>query len=120
MACSITRAGLDNLPALAEINRAAYHRETIAQFAFKHSPDEENMFEFFKARLAERFSHTESQVFKAADADTGCISGFICLTHEGARKGAHECWSPGASTGPDSYCQVDAANPIVLQPRKLW
>ncbi|KAJ4416988.1 hypothetical protein N0V82_006437 [Gnomoniopsis sp. IMI 355080] len=86
MASSITQARLDDLPALAEINRAAYYRETIAQFAFKDWPDKENMFEFFKARLAERFSHTNSQVFKATDTTTGAVSGFICLTLEGAGK----------------------------------
>lgn len=85
MACSINRAGPDDLPALAEINRSAYYRETIAQFAFKDWPDKNNMFEFFKARLTERFAHASTQVFKATDT-AGRVSGFICLTLEGAEK----------------------------------
>lgn len=86
MGLSIAQAGLEDLPALAEINRAAYYQETIAQFAFKNWPDKANMFDFFKARLAERFSHANSQIFKAIDTATGFISGFICLTLEGAGK----------------------------------
>lgn len=82
MAVTIAKASLDDLPALAEINRLAYCRETIAQFAFKDWPDDKNMFEFFKARLAERFDHPATQVFKAVDTATSTISGFICLTLE--------------------------------------
>jgi len=40
------------------------------------------MFDFFKARLAERFGHPDTQVFKAVDTATSTISGFVCLTLE--------------------------------------
>lgn len=79
---TIDKACPDDLPALAEINRLAYCRETIAQFAFRDWPDDKNMFEFFKARLAERFQHSGTQVFKAVDTVTSTISGFVCLTLE--------------------------------------
>ncbi|KUI64391.1 hypothetical protein VM1G_12078 [Cytospora mali] len=61
-------------------------RETIAQFAFKDWPDKDNMSDFFKARLTERFAHLNTQVFKATDTTTRCILGFICLTLEGAKE----------------------------------
>lgn len=82
MAVTITRAQRDDLPAMVEINRLAYCRETTAQFAFKDWPDETNMSGFFKARLSERFGHTDTQVFKAVDTATNMILGFVCLTLE--------------------------------------
>lgn len=82
MAITITAARRDDLPALAEINRLAYCRETTAQFAFKDWPDDKNMLEFFKARLAERFENSGTQVFKAIDTATNTILGFVCLTLE--------------------------------------
>lgn len=95
MTVVIARACLEDLPALAEINRLAYCRETVAQFAFKDWPDDKNMFEFFKARLSERFENAATQVFKAVDMGTNTISGFVCLSLEkgneagvGARKPA--------------------------------
>lgn len=78
----IIRASPDDLPALAEINRLAYCRETTAQFAFKNWPDDANMLEFFEARLAERLQNSGTQVFKAVDTATSNILGFVCLTLE--------------------------------------
>lgn len=75
MAITIIRARMDNLPALAEINRLAYCRETTAMFAFKDWPDDANMLEFLKARLAERFENSGTQVFKAVDTATSTIWG---------------------------------------------
>lgn len=40
------------------------------------------MLEFFKARLAERFENSGTQVFKAVDTTTSTILGFVCLTLE--------------------------------------
>lgn len=39
MTVTIARACPEDLPALAEINRLAYFRETVAQFAFKDWQD---------------------------------------------------------------------------------
>lgn len=82
MAVTIERACQDDLPALAEINRLSYCRETVAQFAFKDWPDDKNMFEFFEARVSERFEHPATQVFKAVEKATDKILGFVCLTLE--------------------------------------
>lgn len=100
MALTITTASSDDLPALAEINRLAYCRETIAQFAFKDWPDDKNMFQFFKARLAERFEHPDTQVFKAVDTATDTISGFVCLTHEKGKQAGNGSQEPSADITP--------------------
>lgn len=82
---SITNASLDDLPFLADINRSAYFRETIAQFAFRDWPEcKDDMLSFFKARLTERFAHSNTQIFKASESVSGTILGFICLSTEGS------------------------------------
>lgn len=81
---NISNASLDDLPVLADINRSAYFRETIAQLAFRDWPEcRDDMLSFFKARLAERFAHSNTQIFKATDSISGIILGFICLSTEG-------------------------------------
>lgn len=77
---TIDRAWRGNLPALAEINRLVYCRETIAQVAFR--PDDKNMFEFSRARLSERYQRSGTQVFKVLDTLTSTLAGFVCLTLE--------------------------------------
>lgn len=91
VAVSISSASTDDLPFLADINRSAYFRETIAQFAFKEWPECKNdMLSFFKARLTERFAHTDTQIFKATDSASGVIFGFVCLSTEGLEESAGE------------------------------
>ena len=53
METTIARAVLTDLPVLAEINRLAYLRETVAQFAFINWPDEAHMLNFFMTRVEE-------------------------------------------------------------------
>jgi hypothetical protein len=82
MAVTITRASVDDLQALAEINRLSYMRETTAVFAFKDWPDEKNMFNFFTARIKDRFDNADTQIFKAIDPRTEKILGFVCWTFQ--------------------------------------
>ncbi|KAG6364632.1 hypothetical protein INS49_006235 [Diaporthe citri] len=100
MAVTITTAHPDDLPALAEINRLAYCRETTAQFAFKDWPDDASMLEFFKARLAERFENSGTQVFKAVDPATSTILGFVCLTLEQDKEAGIESQEPALKITP--------------------
>ncbi|KAI9698314.1 MAG: hypothetical protein M1820_007476 [Bogoriella megaspora] len=91
MATTSTTSGLEvrlvpavkaDIPELTELNRLAYMYETIAQFAFLKWPEKEDMFNFFKARTAERFNHCKTQVFKAVQAINGKTIGFPCWTLE--------------------------------------
>lgn len=100
MAVTITRARCDDLPALVEINRLAYCRETTAQFAFKDWPDETNMSEFFNARLAEHFEHSGTQVFKAVDTAINTILGFVCLTLEKGNEAGNRYQKPATEVTP--------------------
>lgn len=100
MAIAIIGARPDDLPALAEINRLAYCRETTAIFAFKDWPDEANMLEFFKARLAGRFENSGTQVFKAVDTATSTILGFVCLTLEKDKEAGIESQEPALTITP--------------------
>lgn len=100
MSVTIARTRSDDLPALVEINRLAYCRETTAQFAFKDWPDETNMSEFFKARLAERFEHPSTQVFKAVDTATNTILGFVCLTLEEGNEARNGSQKPAMEMTP--------------------
>ena len=81
MTIVIQRAEITDLPALAEINRLAYSRETISMFAFTNWPAETDMFNFFESRLEERFKSPGSQIFKAVSAE-GEILGFVCWSLE--------------------------------------
>ncbi len=76
---TLSPANVTDLPALAEINRDGYSRETVAMIAFKNWPDEVNMRNFFKLRIKERMETPNTQVFKAFTG-TGEIAGFVCLT----------------------------------------
>jgi hypothetical protein len=82
MEVTLTRASIDDLPRLAEINRLAYTPETIAQFAFINWPDEVNMRVFSTERVKQRLIHPDTQVFKAVDRATAEIVGFVCWTLE--------------------------------------
>ena len=82
MDVALVQASVDDLPALAEINRLAYTPETIAMFAFKNWPDEINMRNFFMARLKDRISGHDTEVFKAVNPVTNEIFGFVCWTLE--------------------------------------
>ncbi|KAH8901245.1 acyl-CoA N-acyltransferase [Thozetella sp. PMI_491] len=77
---TIRVATRDDLPALAKINAAAYARETIAMFAFKKWPDDENMTAFFASRIGDRLDQPESQVFAAVQPDSDKMYGFVCFT----------------------------------------
>lgn len=100
MTVTIAGARPGDLLALVEINRLAYCRETTAQFAFKDWPDETNMTEFFKARLAERFEHSGTQVFKAVDTATNTILGFVCLTLEKGNEAGNGSQRPATEMTP--------------------
>lgn len=100
MAITIERACADDLPALAEINRLAYCRETVAQFAFKNWPDDKNMYEFFKARVSERLEQPATQVFKAFDTGTSTILGFVCLTLERGNEAGVGAQKPATDITP--------------------
>jgi hypothetical protein len=95
-AVNITRADRDDLPGLAEINRLAYAEEMTTKFAFNEKANEQNTFEFFKARLASRFDHAQSQLFKATDSATDKIVGFACWTRE---QGGNELGGPTPTGG---------------------
>lgn len=82
MELTIQRAMLDDLPVLAELNRLTYLRETITQFAFTNWPDEDNMRNFFMARLGFRMKDADTEMFKAVDSATGEVVGFIGWTLE--------------------------------------
>ncbi|KAI0514691.1 acyl-CoA N-acyltransferase [Xylaria bambusicola] len=82
MAVTIALANREDLPALAEINRSAYSQELPSRFADKNWTDVNYMLNFFKGRLAARFNHVGTQVFKAIDPASGNIVGFACWTHE--------------------------------------
>ena len=60
MEIAITRADLSDLPALAEISRLAYLRETITQSAFTDWASETNMCKFLTLRLRGRFSTSDA------------------------------------------------------------
>lgn len=100
MTVTIARACPEDLPALAEINRLKYCRETVVQFAFENWPDEKNMFKFFKARLSKRFEHAATQVFKAIDTGTNTISGFNCLSLEKGNEAAVGAQKPATDLTP--------------------
>lgn len=100
MTVRIARACPEDLPALAEINRLAYCRETVAQFAFKEWPDDKNLFEFFKARLSERFEHAATQMFKAVDTGANTISGFVCLSLEKGNEAGVGAQKPATDLTP--------------------
>ena len=87
MDITLIRADATDLPVLAEINRLAYLPETIAQFAFTNWPDEANMLDFFTARVKDRLHDPDTQVFKAVEAATGRIAGFMCWTLEPENEG---------------------------------
>lgn len=94
---TISNAGTDDLPFMADINRSAYFRETIAQFAFRDWPEcKDDMLDFFKARLTERFAHTDTQIFKATDSLSGAILGFVCLSTEGPKEMLEDSAGEGA------------------------
>ncbi|KAI1868986.1 hypothetical protein JX265_006965 [Neoarthrinium moseri] len=95
-AINIVRADRDDLSALAEINRLAYADELTTKFALNEKADEKSMFEFFKARLASRFDHATSELFKATDPDTHEVVGFACWTLE---KGGDEAGGPTPTGG---------------------
>ncbi len=84
MEIAINRAIPTDLPVLAEMNRLAYLRETVAQFAFTKWPDQPNMLNFFTARVEEQLHRPATQIFKAVEAATGEIVGFVCWTLEHA------------------------------------
>jgi hypothetical protein len=84
MAVTITQAGQDDLPAIAEVNRAAYSDELPSRFAHNNWQDEKHMCMFFKGRLSSRFQDPATQVFKAVDPNTQKIVGFACWTLESA------------------------------------
>ncbi|TRX89945.1 hypothetical protein FHL15_009217 [Xylaria flabelliformis] len=90
MAFTIALASREDLPALAEVNRSAYSQELPSRFAHKNWTDVNSMFHFFKARLAARFDHVGTQVFKAFEPDSGKIAGFACWTHETAAASNNE------------------------------
>jgi len=115
MAVKIERANLDDLPALAEINRLSYMGETISMFAFKDWPDEKNMREFFMARLRIRFDTTGTQVFKATDARTSKIVGFVCWTLEQGETADAKLDKPLAAskTPTASLVQVEQMPPFL-------
>jgi GNAT superfamily N-acetyltransferase len=81
---TLSPADVTDLPALAEINRDAYSRETVAMIAFKNWPDETNMFNFFKFRIKERMETPNTLVLKAT-VGTAEIAGFVCFTRENGK-----------------------------------
>ncbi|KAI0170702.1 acyl-CoA N-acyltransferase [Pestalotiopsis sp. NC0098] len=82
MDITIAQATLEDLPALAEVNRSSYSDEAASRFAHKNWRDEKHMYEFFKGRLSGRFNDEATQVLKAVDRDTDKIVGFACFTLE--------------------------------------
>lgn len=80
MEIAFQTASLDDLPVLAEIMSQAYMRETVSQIAFNNWPDVENMLVFFTARVKERMSTSDTQVFKAVYVATGAITGYVSST----------------------------------------
>ncbi|KAI1815145.1 acyl-CoA N-acyltransferase [Poronia punctata] len=82
MSTVISLASREDLPALAEVNRTAYSLELPSRFAHKNWQDKNYMFNFLKGRLAVRFDHPGTQVFKAVDPATDKIVGFACWTLE--------------------------------------
>ncbi|KAH8892583.1 acyl-CoA N-acyltransferase [Thozetella sp. PMI_491] len=91
---TITVASREDLPALAEINRAAYSRETISRFGWKNWPDEKNMLAFLTSRIAQRLDQPRSKIFKASDPDSGNIYGFVIFTLENAPAAAESVKQP--------------------------
>ena len=94
MELTLSRATIDDLPDLAEINRLSYLPETTAQFAFIDWPAEENMRSFFSIRIKDRLDHLGTQVFKAAIPVTQEIVGFVCWTLEQANEDNSEMTKP--------------------------
>jgi hypothetical protein len=90
MSIVISLASRDDLPALAEVNRSGYSSELPSRFAHKNWTDTSFMLNFFKGRLAARFDHRGTQVFKASDANTGEIVGLACWTREDATSDADQ------------------------------
>ncbi|KAI1127338.1 hypothetical protein F5Y10DRAFT_243141 [Nemania abortiva] len=78
MEFTIALANREDLPALAEVNRSAYSLELTSRFAHKNWADVNYMFNLFKGRLAARFDHAGTQVFKAFDPESRKIAGFAC------------------------------------------
>jgi hypothetical protein len=84
MVITITPATLDDLPTLAEINRAAYSDELASRFAHKNWRDATSMLHFYSTRLSIRLRSPTTQIFKAVDASSQQTLGFICWTLEEA------------------------------------
>ena len=98
MEINIRHATPADISVLADLNRLAYLRETIAMFVFTNWPAPEGMKKFFTARMTDRFNHPETLIFKAVNPSTGDILGFICWTLE--RKGEEEGGFPEPGTAP--------------------
>ena len=78
----IVTATPDDLPSLTEINLLAFMRECTAQIAFPGWPEQGIMQKFIMAGLQDDLLNPHTQVFKAVEASTDEILGFLCLKLE--------------------------------------
>ncbi|KAH9905748.1 acyl-CoA N-acyltransferase [Xylariomycetidae sp. FL2044] len=107
MDITITRATVDDVPAMAEINRQAYSQELPHRFAFNKTADDQFMVRFFTGRIASRLDDPQTEIFKAVDTATGQIMGFACWTRELAEGAAPPPTGKVLQSMPTSYMNMD-------------
>ncbi|KAH8176920.1 acetyltransferase (GNAT) family protein [Sarocladium implicatum] len=124
MSVVIGVATREDLLALAEVNRSGYSLELPSRFVYKDWTDTNGMRNFFKARLAARFDHEATQIFKACDSSSGEALGLACWTLEPANSSELE-QTPTAAViqqMPPGFMNVEllkAAGPTIEALRSL-
>ncbi|KAL6720890.1 hypothetical protein ACLMJK_002815 [Lecanora helva] len=86
LAISLLPAVTVDVPAIAEINRAAYFPEAIGRFVFTDWPEPTTQYQFFLSRVENRFKNPDSDLIKAVNTSSGEIVAFGALTYTPAGK----------------------------------